>query len=381
MGLPFLASAQRLIAYPATRLAIVIGFLLMGVAVALVFPDTPDEVSRIEIARSLMAGGDYNFFWPPGNVLTIRAILPWQTGFVDDVTLVRLSVFFLSAAPICLLLSRTRDPRIMLVALFAAPYVFLVLSTASQQGFMIGLFAVLAISLARQSIWFFASAALALYLVNPSMILALPLALLLALVWTRDRFVKRALFVIVLLYLPMLGTAVAIWLNGGPFAPALALNGPLNLFLGNNPDPLAHRGVGDLAATLAGYGLPADGSFTDAVRAYVTREPWDALSNMLTKAALYWMPWDHLRSGLGGGLSIYLFCYFGAVQIAIYALFLKTARRLHPRQVAFAVGLCLTAWAVYTGFFVKVRFRVPFDMLLLLSCMTLPMAGPRPPRD
>lgn len=81
------------------------------------------------------------------------------------------------------------------------------------------------------------------------------------------------------------------------------------------------------------------------------------------------MPWDFLRCGMGQNVTTVLFGYIGLAQLGIYGTLVRAWPGLSRRQVFFALAFVLAAWALYTLFFVKVRFRVPFDMLLLFSCL------------
>lgn len=361
------AVINRWLANPVLRAGLVLAGVILGVLVAVLFPDTPDELSRIEAAYAIRDAGYYNsFFWPPGNVLIIVANPLLGSGLTSDVVAVRLMNLLIAMIPLCLLLLRTQNALIFLATILVAPYAFLVLSTASQQGLMIGLFAILVWAIAERRLLAIGLTAFPLFLVNPAMILALPAAFLVATLG--DRWFLRAFLVSALAYLPILVAAILLIPEAGRLLPTLAANGPVNVFLGNNPDPLSHRGVGDIDGILAAYGI-VGGSHLDAVLAFLKDDPIGFVGNLLTKAVLYWMPWDFLRSGMGQGVSSVLFAYIGFAQVVIYATFFLSRRHLAPGSMLFAILFCLAAWGLYSLFFVKVRFRVPFDMLLLLSAL------------
>lgn len=349
------------------RALVALAYLAGGIIIALFFPDTPDELSRISIALQFRETGVYDFFWPPGNVFLIVINPLLGLSGLDDVTAVRLFNLGLSALPICILLAWTRSAWLLLVALFTAPYAYLVLATAAQQGVMIGLILILCWAFGQGRWLVFAGAALALYLVNPGMVLALPLALLILVVLRAEG--PLPLVIACAMYLPILAAAFWIASTGGAFMPTLSGNGPMNVFLGNNPDPLAHRGVGTVDAARATLGLAADTDAMDVVKAYLVQDPVGFIGNMLTKAALYWMPWDFLRSGMGGNVTTVLFVYIGLAQVVIYATVWIQARRIDRRYLFFALAFAVAAWALYTLFFVKIRFRVPFDLLLLFAVL------------
>ena len=64
-------------------------------------------------------------------------------------------------------------------------------------------------------------------------------------------------------------------------------------------------------------------------------------------------------------------------QIALYATFWTMRKKIDPRVFVFVIATCLAAWAVYTLFFVKIRFRIPFDLILLFAALLAPSASAR----
>ena len=353
--------ADRWLINPLVRLVLVAAYFALAALVALFFPDTPDELSRIAIAQSYLDGNPYDFFWPPGNILVILAN-PFL-GVGEDVTAVRLFNLALAGVPLAILFFSLKSAALLAVTAFVAPYAYFVLSTASQQGLMIGLFVIILWAIATRKLVVFALAALLLYLVNPAMILTLPLGLL---VLSVRREFRGAFVIACLAYLPIAAAALWIWSDTGRLMPTLSGNGGVNVFLGNNPDPMSPRGVGDVAGARATYGA---GHEIEGTLAFLRDDPGGFALNMVKKAWLYWMPWDFLRSGMGGKATNLLFGYFALAQIAIYATFWRMRRKIEPRVLAFTLATCLAAWAVYTLFFVKLRFRIPFDLLLLFVCL------------
>lgn len=359
-------TADRWLSSPALRLVLVALYFAAAVVVALAFPDTPDELSRIEIARRYLDTGRYEFFWPPGNVWLI--ILNPFLGLMEDVTAIRLFNLALAGLPLAVLFFTVRNAALIALAAFAAPYTYFVLSTGSQQGLMIGLLAVLLWAFSARALAVFGVAALLIYLVNPAMILILPLGLLFLAI---RRGFRASFAVAILAYLPIAAAVLWIWSGTGQLMPTLSGNGGVNVFLGNNPDPMSPRGVGDIAAVREAYGA---GNEIQGTLAFLREDPAGFVSNMLKKAWLYWMPWDFLRSGMGGNATTLIFGYFALVQIAIYVTFWSMRRQIDGRVLAFVIATCLAAWVVYTLFFVKVRFRIPFDLLLLFACLMTPAA-------
>lgn len=368
------AAFDRLAAYWPVRFGAMLCYVIGAVVVAFFFPDTPDELSRISIATQFRDTGIYDFFWPPGNVLLIVVNPLLSFGGLSDVTAVRLFNLLLSILPICVILLRTRSAWLLLVSLFTAPYCYLVLSTGSQQGVMVGLLIILCWAVATERLVIFTLTTLALYLVNPGMVLAMPLAFLLLLPLAEFR---KYFLLACLGYLPILATALWISSSGGAFMPTLSGNGPMNVFLGNNPDPLSHRGVGTLEAARRTLGLDAAADQMKIVMAYLQQDPFGFLGNFFTKALLYWMPWDFLRSGMGQNVTTVLFTYIGLSQLVIYGTLWRMWPQLSRRQIYFALAFAVAAWALYTLFFVKVRFRVPFDLLVLFACLIGPVLNRR----
>jgi len=343
---------------PAARGALIGAFLVGGIAVAAIFPPTPDEVARIADVHRALDRGPYPYFWPIGNILLIALNPLFHAGILSDLHAVRIFNFLLAALPVALLIGACRRPALLLVLPALMPYAYLVMSTAAQQGLMLPLLLLIvraALPLRPAALML---AALGLYLVNPGMIAVLPTALL-ALA-ALGRAPPRAALLALGAYLPMAASAALVWAQTGDVMPTLSSNGPLNLWLGNNPHPLAHRGVGE---------GPGDAGFAASVMDYLRSDPAGFLANLGTKLALFWAPWDHLRSGMGDGLQTLVFVYVGFAQVLIYATVLRVSRHVDRDRLLLALAICIGAWLLYTGFFVKIRFRVPFDLLLFLTCM------------
>ncbi|MEO1606433.1 MAG: hypothetical protein AAFU34_14030 [Pseudomonadota bacterium] len=362
-------TADRWLASPALRLALVAAYLIAAALVALFFPDTPDELSRISIARRYLETGRYDFFWPPGNVWVI--ILNPLIELMDDVTAVRLFNLALAGMPLGLLFFTVRDARLVAIAALVAPYTYFALSTGSQQGLMIGLLLILLWTVKTERLVPFWLTAVLLYLVNPALILMLPLGLFFLAV---RRGWRTTFMVAVLAYLPIAATALWIWSDNGRIMPTLSGNGGYNVFLGNNPDPMSPRGVGDREAARTQYGA---GNEIQVTLEFLRTDPTGFAANMAKKAWLYWMPWDFLRSGMGEGVTTILFAYFAVAQIAIYTTLWVWRKDVDPRLFAFVIATCLAAWAVYTLFFVKLRFRIPFDLILFFAVLMSPAARKR----
>lgn len=360
---------------PAPRWSRSLAFAILAATVltfAFVFPTIEDEVSRLTEAASWRSAAPNSYFWPIGNVALVL-ISPFSQGSLDLALLsVRLVNAVLTLAALGFAIHRTGSLLALVALAIAAPYLSIVVATASQQGLMIALITLLMIARLDNRRAVFAVAAALLYLVNPATIVILPLAM--ALQMRRPdgwRFLGLALLGYVLTW-PFIAFA---YLDSGAFLPTISANGAYNLVLGNNPHPLAARGIASdaLLDRLLGRDAPPASVL---VAGYLKSDPGGFIANLGRKAWLYWMPWDYFRSNIGAGLYMLLFVYVGIAQVAIYGAFWLLRKRLDPRTKLFAIALALAAWLVYTLFFVKFRFRIPFDYTLLLAFML----GYRPPK-
>jgi hypothetical protein len=337
---------------------------IIGMLVLMVFllPMTPDELNRLEHAQSMAKGHAYDFFWPPLSVYVIH-INPFQDWGPYAVRLFNLActlpVFFMLRRQLCESLN-------WVPVLLVLPYMAFAVSNASQQGLMVCLLGVLLLQIDWPMPLKAVLTALC-FALNPTLIVVMPLAILLAWrVLPNRRDFLLAFVVAYVLLLPLVGY---IYTSTGKFLPALSGNGGSNLFLGNNPNEMSHRGVGDMATVIAQYGLPVDAKPIQVVWHFFADDPVAFVANGLKKLVLFFSPTDYFRSGLGAGKEVVLFAYIGFCQLVIYAVFGLSWRRQASRSMCLALCLMLAAWLVYSVFFVKVRFRIPFDCLLLLSVL------------
>lgn len=340
-----------------------VAMALALVAVAVGLPVTPDETARIESAQRLLATGEFDFFWPPLTVFII-AVNPFFDGSALSVRLFNLAL----ALPVFFELARLNKllwQSLLLMALI--PYLALAVSTASQQGLMIAAMGWLI--LRPGAAWWVKVLLTGLvYAVNPALMLVIPSVL--ALLALTRRVPVSDFWASVAAYGLVVPWVVLAWYQIGEVLPTLSTNGPLNLFLGNNPDPMSHRGVGDLQMVWAQYGAAGEPSYGAAVFEYLRRDPGAFAWNLLIKAVLFFAPFDHLRSGMGGGIEPVVFAYVGLCQGALYAAVVWRIRAEGiTRSMAMALVMLVLGWALYTAFFVKIRFRIPFDFLLLAAVM------------
>ncbi|HHC28983.1 MAG TPA: hypothetical protein ENK80_00210, partial [Rhodobacterales bacterium] len=342
-----LKAVQSVAISPAARWSRGVAFLILAavvIAFAFVFPTIEDEVSRITEAASWRSAAPNSYFWPIGNVALVL-ISPFSQGPLDLALLsVRLVNAALTLAALGLAIHRTGSLLALVVLAIAAPYLAIVVATASQQGLMIALITLLMIARLDNRRALFAVAAALLYLVNPATIVILPLAMALQLRrpdgW---RFLGLALLGYMLTW-PFIAFA---YLDSGAFLPTISGNGAYNLVLGNNPHPQAARGIAS-DALLDRLLAPDAPPVSVLVGDYLKSNPGGFIANLARKAWLYWMPWDYFRSNIGAGFYALLFVYVGIAQVAIYGAFWLLRTRINARAKWFAIALALAAWLIYT---------------------------------
>jgi hypothetical protein len=154
-----------------------------------------------------------------------------------------------------------------------------------------------------------------------------------------------------------------VFLDVGIFMPTLTNNGPLNLFLGNNPDPMSYRGVAEGAEWMT-Y---SSAQYLTSVLSFLFEQPHQFAQNYLFKLIFWFAPFDHFRSGIGNSFKYILFCYVALVQLVCCFLFFKRVRGVKSIDLKMALWISIVAWLAYSIFFVKLRFRIPFDSLLFFA--------------
>jgi hypothetical protein len=145
--------------------------------------------------------------------------------------------------------------------------------------------------------------------------------------------------------------------------PFFNTNGDYNLFLGNNPNSLSPWGYGDLNELISLYNLDYIPSYRDAVFVYLFEDPFSFFINYIKKIIIYILPFDNFKASslnILNNLNFYIIFYISLVQISIYYLFFKIS---HSSKNLY-LFIFLVGWFLYSIFTVKIRYRMPFDLLL-----------------
>lgn len=330
---------------------------------AFFLPIFPDELSRLDYAFELKKTGQYNFYWPPFTVAII-ALNPFADYGPVGVRILQIIL----TLPVIYLTAQSLIYRYQVALLFIVlPYLALVISTGMQQGLMIATIGLVALTpnmrLPYKSILLSLS-----YTINPSLIVICAVAFFFEGFRTKD--FNKSIKILFLSYVLLLPWVFWAWMQTGEILFTLSTNGPFNLFLGNNPNPLSHRGVGSAVETRALWELSQNVSHTQLVYEFLLRDTFEFFHNIVTKFLLYLSPGDHIRSATAEKLEAIRLVYFFVVQLIMtLLLFVCFKYRVQTHKIVFCIFLFLASWFLYTGFFVKVRFRMPFDILLILSLM------------
>ena len=336
----------------------VLVFLFVNIVALIFIPITPDEISRQALAAEWVANGQYDYSWPPMLMLINACVM----SFGGDAYTARALFLAVEFYLFWRLYSRiVFHPG--LLAFFILPYLALVLSTASPQGLMIVLLPLLMYAIRQKIFSDIYLVSLVLCLVNPTCILVLLGSAIVLGVFDRRGIGWTYLMAALLALISILIVAYMVFLDVGIFMPTLTNNGPLNLFLGNNPDPMSYRGVAEGAEWMK-Y---SSAQYLTGVFNFLLEQPYQFFQNYLFKLIFWYAPFDHFRSGIGSGFQYILFCYVALVQLACYFLFFRKWRGVKRVDLNIVFWISILAWLVYSIFFVKLRFRIPFDFLLFFA--------------
>ncbi len=210
---------------------------------------------------------------------------------------------------------------------------------------------------------------------------AVPLAMVLALVvglWIgRTYSLRRGVALGVAL---LIGTGLAIlpwtvrnYAIFGEIVP-IALNGPINLYIGNNPEATGAYKWRLPPAAQAVWNQPDEGWSKELFAArlagreaveYIRENPRDAVALMPRKIATLWGPPVALHAGHDIGALVragMALAWFAALGLGVAGLWLM---RRQPFGW-FIAGACIMATGLHAVTFGDVRFRAPLEYLLML---------------
>jgi hypothetical protein len=253
------------------------------------------------------------------------------------------------------------------LAFLILPYIALVLSTASPQGLMVILLPLLVCAVSQNKFKEIYLVSLALYLTNPTCILVLLVVAVVGGIFYKKELGRSFCGAAFLALISLLIIAYVLFLGGEGFMPTLTNNGPLNLFLGNNASEMSYRGVAE-GLEWTSYSA---GQYLAETITFLLQQPYQFMFNYILKMIFWFAPFDHFRSGIGGGFQYALFAYVAVVQAVCYFLFFKNIRNFPGVELKYAMWIFVAAWLVYAIFFVKLRFRIPFDFLLFFTACFL----------
>lgn len=376
-------SEERAVALLLSALALLAAASLLWRGGTVVFPDERDYLA---LARNLLATGTFGL---EGATPTAYR-LPIYPAFLAAILAVRDSVALVQAVQLGLWLStglilraiaRARaGPIAGLLALLlwgAYPQGLFLATTLYPQALLAPLLAgSLALALGRASP---GRAALAGLLGGMATLLvanALPAVAIHLLVATL-RLGGRSRIVALLLGGALLALPPALWTVRNRVvlgAPVLTTNSGVNLLLGNAPGVTPETGPSlDLGAyeplTRGLSELEADRLFRAVALDWIRAHPVEAGQLYLGKLAHWWAASDRLatagQAGSGRALLAAL-GWYGLFAAALSGTFLAArAGRLDPSLLRTTWLAWLATALAYALFFTRVRFRIPFDALLV----------------
>jgi hypothetical protein len=347
----------------------------------------PDEAEYLALARTLLSTGTFGHdaTTPTAYRLPLYpAFLASVLGLVDSVTAiqaVQLGLWLLTGLVLaCTARSLAGVPAgLLALALWGAyPQGLFLATTLYPQALLAPALALsLHLAVGRASL----PRAAALGLLGGLSTLCVANALIVALLHLgllTSRLARRRVLPALLLGGALLALPPSLWVarNAALFDGALVLssNSGINLLLGNAPGVTAETGTGlDLApyaAMTRGLSeLAADRVFRDHAVAWIGANPGEAARLYLDKLAHWLAASNRLATAAEEGRARTLLAALGWYGL-LAALLLGTglaarAGRLRPRLLAASWGAWLTTALLYAVFFTRVRFRVPFDALLV----------------
>ncbi len=337
-------------------------FLFVNLVALIFIPITPDEISRLTIAGDWLAGGVYDFSWPPMLIL-LNVVVKYFGGQAYSVRL----LFLVIEISLLMLLSTRVVFSKNWWCVLVFPYLALILNIASPQGLMVVLLPLLVYAAVQNKPKEAYIISFVIYLVNPTCMLILPAAAMVTVIFLDENEVRLSyLYAILSAFFSILGIAYFLSIQGQNFMPTLTSNGPLNLYLGNNPSLISFRGGADGVEWLS-YDT---GQYMSAVVAFLFEQPGAFFQNFLYKIIFWLAPFDQFRSGIGGAYYFVLFSYVAMVQLICYYVFFRRIKNNSNAVLMTALHIFFIAWLAYVVFFVRLRYRIPFDLLLFIVAFT-----------
>ncbi len=346
---------------------------------------TPDEAAYLELARSLAAGDGYQFWgsptaiWPPGWPLTLAPFV--VVGFTErSLHLVTLACFLLALWLLSAIARRLGGPNAGVITLaLALAYPLLPYSAVTLYPQTLAAALVLAavwLLLPRENVGGLRAGALG--LVFGWLILTVPLLgvlLPVALAWMVRRDTRKTLgsaLVVVCTVAMVVGLwTVRNYTVFGRFVP-VATNGGFNLLFGNSPGAKASSGTEvDLSAydSVAGAldEVERDRFFARAAVDHMVDHPVTTARLLLGKLVHHFAFTNELRAATNATRMTALMLLTYGPLLAALGLRLLLWRRLRPTPIeSLLVAMYLSGALAYAVFFTRIRFRVPFDWLLVL---------------
>ena len=340
--------------------------ILALVAIAIALPVTLDELDRLKKVSDFIENGILDMKWPPGSLFIpfLSKILGQDYLFARLVGVTAFLISFL------LLIKKYKLNlnNFSYIKYIFVPFIGLVVSTSMQQGLMITLFNLIIINYEKK---LFSILLLnLLYLTNPAMIGILLLTTIFIHIFTViDKTELRKLMQIFFgSFALWLLIVMTYFLITHDFLLSMSNNGPGNLFLGNNPHPRSFFGVAEVANLdlFNGEGISKG---KELFINYVSNNPTDFLIGIFAKFLLFFLPIDYLRDS---SMLVSLALQFVALSIDISLIYIFFRNRSilfkneYLDKLKIIVCIYISAAIVYSLFFVKIRFSIPFDYLIMI---------------
>lgn len=154
----------------------------------------------------------------------------------------------------------------------------------------------------------------------------------------------------------------------------ISINGPINLYIGNNPEATGVYQWRLPPQAQAAWNRPDEGRSNELFAsqlagreaiAYVRANPWHTVALVPRKLWTLWGPPVALHAGLGVGAlarSAVAALWFACLGLAVFGLW-----RMRREPLGwFIAGACLTATVLHAVTFGDVRFRAAHEYLLML---------------